>query len=277
MHLSIFGCHIHIDGTHRPALALAETNYRAFLSPPSRDTPDLLYRVDGEDPNQPSGLSLTRRGTRHDLAWAGLDAAEFLYVLEKDLTIELQRRRPQYYFLHAAALSRGDAAFLLVARSGGGKSTTCWGLLQEGCSYLSDELAPVDLDRLEVQPYPHALCLKSDPPGPAPLPQDTLRTNYTLHVPARALASAPVDIPVPLRAIFFVEYAGRPSEPSITPLPAAEASMLLYANALNPLSHPADGLDGSVTIATGIPAFRVSTGALQASAAAIIAAVDRCR
>lgn len=274
MHLTIFGRAIRIDGTHAPALALVETNYRAFMTDTSRAEPDLVYAVGGDDQRQPSGLCLTRCGERHDLAWTGLDAAEFLYVLEKDMTIELQRLCPHLYFLHAAVLMCGRTAFLLVARSGGGKSTACWGLLQQGCAYLSDELAPVELDRLEVRPYPHALCLKSDPPGPVPLPPETLRTAYTLHVPAHCLPAAPAAAPVPLGAIFFLEHAGEAAVPMVTPVSAAEAAALLYANALNPLSHPADGLDGCVRIATGVPAFRAVTGALPASAAAILAALD---
>jgi hypothetical protein len=51
-----------------------------------------------------------------------MDDGELLYIVEKDLTIELQKLRRDLYFLHAAALAIAQNAFLLVAPSGGGKS-----------------------------------------------------------------------------------------------------------------------------------------------------------
>ena len=54
----------------------------------------------------------------------------------------------------------------VLGKTGAGKSTTAWGLLHHGFSYLSDELAPIDLETLEVLPYRHALCLKRRPPSP---------------------------------------------------------------------------------------------------------------
>ena len=51
------------------------------------------------------------------------------FLLEKELTIELQKIRRELYFLHAAALSLADKAFLNRDSPGTGKSTTVWALL----------------------------------------------------------------------------------------------------------------------------------------------------
>jgi len=51
------------------------------------------------------------------------------FLLEKELTIELQKIRRELYFLHAAALSLADKAFLNRGSPGTGKSTTVWALL----------------------------------------------------------------------------------------------------------------------------------------------------
>ena len=118
-----------------------------------------------------SGFLLRRHDGRALLA---ADLGEFVFQLEKAIIVAIQERRPELLFLHAAALERDRAAWLFVGESGAGKSTTAWGLLHHGFSYLSDELAPIDLDTVEVLPYPHALCLKRRPPPPYLLPAESL-------------------------------------------------------------------------------------------------------
>ena len=94
------------------------------------------------------------------------DDGDFLFLFEKDLTIELQKVRPALYFVHAAVLEYQGKGLMLIAASGGGKSTTTWALCHHGFRYLSDELGPVDVRTLKVVPYPHALNLKEAPPSP---------------------------------------------------------------------------------------------------------------
>ena len=152
------------------------------------------------------------------------------------------------YFIHSAALEYNGKIHLLVAKSGSGKSTTCWALLHHGFRYASDELGPVNLDTLTVLPYPHSLCLKREPPSPYFLPSDTLRTERTLHVPVESLPCSVVNTPLPLQSILFVQY--RPdASPSITPISTSDAAVRVYKNGLNQLAHPADGLDAAIQIA----------------------------
>ena len=66
------------------------------------------------------------------------DDGDLLFQMEKEITIEIQKRRPDLYFLHAAVLDYSDLGLLLVANSGGGKSTTTWALSHHGFQYLSD-------------------------------------------------------------------------------------------------------------------------------------------
>ena len=76
---------------------------------------------------------------------------------------------------------------MLVAPSGGGKSTLCWALLQHGFRYTSDELAPVELAMLDVHPYPRTLILEREPALPYQLPARTLRTEAGARLFANAL------------------------------------------------------------------------------------------
>jgi hypothetical protein len=192
------------------------------------------------------------------------DSYELIYYLEKALTIDVQMQRQDLFFLHGAALSRGPHAYLFVAPPGSGKSTTTWGLVHHGFSYLSDEMAPIDLGSLEVQPYPHAICLKNPPPAPYELPGAAIRTSRTIHVPATSIASI-THHPVRLRSIFFNRYDEHASEPNARPISKGEAAALLYANALNQLSHSHAGLTAVASIAERVECFQITTSDLTAT------------
>jgi hypothetical protein len=84
-------------------------------NPSQRENRDLEYQVRRR--RNGSQLRLTRQGRELTTAW---DEGELLFILEKELTIELQKIRHELYFRHAVALSLAGQAFLIVARSGTG-------------------------------------------------------------------------------------------------------------------------------------------------------------
>jgi hypothetical protein len=185
------------------------------------------------------------------------DAARLLWAFEGDLVIEIQRRRPDLYFVHAAVLELGGRAFVLVGESGAGKSTTAWTLLHHGFGFLSDELAPVDLVSFTVLPYLRALCLKDEPPGRYDLPATAVRTSSSIHISTRDLPGHVWREPLGLEGIFFLRYDPEAAAPSVRPMTGAEGAVHLYTNTLNALAHEADGLDGAIRIAVGRPCFEL--------------------
>lgn len=235
--------------------ALLETAYGAFARDggPTDDEPDLAYAIARDS----DGGFLVRRGDGQPLHAA--EDGWLLFELEKDLTIELQKRRRDLYFLHAAALERDGRALLLAAESGGGKSTTAWALLHHGFRYASDELAPVDLGTGRVLGFPHALCLKADPPAPYRLPPATLRTSRSRHVAVEQLPAGLAACPLPIGAIVFVRYRPDLGAPVLRPMGPAEAAARLYTQALNALAHPEDGLDAALQIVRGARCFALET------------------
>lgn len=170
-------------------------------------TIDLDYTVgrDGAD----AAFYIARPGRK---ALTAPDDGTFLALFDEDIAIELQKLRRELYFVHAAVLSRGEAV-MLVAKPGGGKSTLTWALLHHGFGFLSDELAPVDLDTLEVHPYPRTLALKREPPGTYPLPRRTVVTSRSLHV--RGVLGSVVRAPAALGAVVFLQYNPDASGPTI--------------------------------------------------------------
>jgi len=253
--LTVLGCTIRIRCLGAEVRGLVETNYQLTRVPQG---PVALKYVVGRHTG--ATTFFLQRG--REAPRTAADASALLYLLEEDLTLELQRCRRDLYFLHAAALEEAGRAYLLVASSGSGKSTTTWALLHHGFGYLSDELGPVDLNTLEVHAYPHALCLKAAPPAAYPLPAGVLQTARTWHISPAHLPSGVSAGPLPVAALFFVQYSPHASGPAVHPLSKAEAGARVFANALNPLAHAGEGLDGAIKLATASACFKLTTADL---------------
>lgn len=260
--LAVFDCGIRIDCVDSRAESLLVANYGWFKRGPK--DPQLHYYIDREPTSH--RVVIVRDGVAPMVA---SDDGEFLFLFEKDMTIELQKIRRDLYFIHSAALEFSGKAFLLVAPSGGGKSTTTWGLLHHGFRYLSDELAPVRLEAMEVYPYPHAICLKQKPPKPYLLPDRTLYTSRSMHVPTEFLPGEVGARPTPLAAIFFLQLGLQSSAPGVEPIGKAEAAAHLFANSLNPLAHKGEGLDGVIELAKNNRCFQLTIGDYSATCALV--------
>lgn len=256
LHLSVFDRSVGIQCEDASVHELLLAAYGRMATPPSSSL-DISYSV--APANAGPGFVVARAGQERLLAH---NVAEFLFLFEKDLTIELQRRRPDLFFIHAAAVELDGKTAIIAAPSGTGKSTTTWGLLHEGFRYLSDELAPIDLERMVVRPYPHALCLKSDPPSPYTLPAETLRTTETLHVPVKFLPAGAVMKPTPLAALFFLSRDASEKQCRVRQISIGEAAARLLANALNPLAHRGDGMDAAIHIAQQARCFELHVAEL---------------
>ena len=251
---NILGQRVRIRTSKLAVAQLLRTNFGAFTANEGNLAADLDYTVTGPQP-----FKVQRTG-RSAIARAA-DAGDLLYEVEKDIVIELQRRSPQLFFVHSGAIAWQGRASLFVAESGGGKSTTTWAMLHHGYGYLSDEIAPIALDDLQVHPYPHALCLKRLPPS-YPLPAMTMRLNRTLHVPAHELPAPIVGEPCLLDAIFLLAHDPTATEPSLRRLTAAEAAARLFVHALNALAHSDGGLDAALHVASNARCFALTTAAL---------------
>jgi hypothetical protein len=262
LELAIFECGIRINCSDRHIESLLLANYGCFKR--ALKKPALNYYIDRDTA---TGRTVIIKNGFAPMI--GSEDGEFLFLIEKEMTIELQKRRPDLYFIHAAALECAGKVVLLVAPSRGGKSTTAWGLLHHGFRYLSDELAPIKLDSMEVLPYPHAICLKHQPPMPYRLPDRTLYATKTIHVPTASLPGEIVNKPTSLAAIFFLQLRQQPCVPGIERIGNAESAARLYANALNSLAHKGEGLDAVIAIAKNTLCFQLTVGDLSPTCALI--------
>lgn len=273
--LQVLGLHVHVGCADAAAAAALHANLGAMIAPTGGadyDLPeyDLRYRIDRDEATSSYAL---RRDDNELQPCA--DLGELVFALEKDLTIELQLRRSELLFLHAAAMEWQGRALLLAGESGSGKSTMAWALLHHGFGYLSDELGPVDLNTMAVLPFPHALCLKREPPPPYTLPARTIRLGHRIHVPTESLPSPTTTGPYPLATAFLVKYRPELQSPQLRAIGRGEASARLYTTALNLLAHPNHGLDAAVRIAEQVPCFTLEAADLGSTCALIGAAMRR--
>lgn len=68
----------------------------------------------------------------------------------------------QYFILHAATVAKGDQAIIISAPSGSGKSTLCAYLVSKGWRLLSDELALIDPNTMQLYGLGRPINLKND-------------------------------------------------------------------------------------------------------------------
>jgi hypothetical protein len=259
------GIRIHCRDARTRALLAA--SYGMFEETPG--VVDLDYII-GRDAVT-AGFDLFRSGLGTVRA---ADDGALLARFDKDISVELQRLRADLYFLHAAVLAAGDSAIILVAPSGGGKSTLCWALVRRGLHYMSDEFAPIELDSLRVEPYPRALSLKTTPPGCDRLPDGAVSTARCLLVPPTLLDGTGRK-PMPIGTVVFIRYRRDAYRPTVVAVRPAEAAARIYANALNPLAHAADGLDGAVRIAEMTKTFEVcATADLDLTSRLLLSVLD---
>src|SRR6266850_2159083 len=223
---------VRVDCADSALRAVLAANYAAMAELKEDVRFDLHYHV--ERSGQSPGFVLSRQGESAQIAD---DAGDLLFLLEKDLVVELQRKRPDLLFLHSAALDWKGKACLLAGESGAGKSTTTWALLHHDFGYLSDELSPIDVDTLRVHAYPHALCLKQPTAPPYSLPAYALSLGRTIHVPTGTMPRSAVLDPRPLAALFVLKYSPGLHTPTLRAIDAAEAAAHLYVNTLNALAH----------------------------------------
>ena len=195
----ILGQRVAVSCSGSETLRSIEQVYGPFKAGPEAPAPDLSYSISEEEAD--GRFRLVRDAAEGETV---TDLGDLLSAFDGDLTVELQKLRPDLLFLHSGVVSWTERAVLLVADSGIGKSTTCWGLLHHGFGYMSDELAPVSLDGKTIRPYSHALCMKSQPPPSYPLPDGSQETSRGFHVPVSRMPLFSSVQQLPLRSVFVL-------------------------------------------------------------------------
>lgn len=266
MALRACGCTFLVQCEDQAIAALVEVAFGALTVPHFRLRSEVTGRYQVQRGNAAQGFYVCDfAGVAAEIE----DADTLLWHLDKSLTLALQYRRPDLYFIHAAAVAFAGGVGVLAAPPGTGKSTLTLALLERGFTYLSDELAPIDIRGRLVHPYAHAVNLKSTPPHPLRLLPGTVAIGRRFHVPTCLLPGAVASQePLPLVAFIFPERTSE-SPAGCRRIGPSVAAVHLIANALNALAHRNAGLDVAVSLARRIPCFQVNICDLSSACADI--------
>lgn len=138
-----------------------------------------------------------------------------LEYLEYEIYQSLINRLNRYYLIHAGVIANNNWATLLPAKSGGGKTTVVAGMIKNGFKYLTDEIAVIHPRTLMVHPFPRPLNMKIgslhlfrvfEPEMELINKSNTKTEGKIHHVLVSNDSIHPVDRPIPVRCIIFVEY-----------------------------------------------------------------------
>ena len=169
------------------------------------------------------------------------------------------------FVLHAAAILRSEAAFLLVGVSGQGKSTLAAALDRSGAELLGDDAAVLALAEgaVTARSIYRSLRLLPDSLQAVVGPERPSQPMAHYSAKRRLVEDArPARGAVPLAAIFVLAPAGEAGEGvSFEPLQAPEACMNLLREtfALDPsdTARAATRLQQASAVAERVPAFRL--------------------
>lgn len=170
-----------------------------------------------------------------------LPASQAAPLLEWGLNWCFASRPLGYLVMHAAVVARDDEALVMPGFPGAGKSTLCAALtFLEGWRLLSDELAILDPETVDLQPNPRPIALKNGSidlvsrfPGAVlgPRYEDTRKGTVSHAAPPRAARTA-AEIPARCRWVVFPRFTAD-SAPFCDELSRAEAFARIAEQSFN--------------------------------------------
>jgi len=188
--------------------------------PACDDTPELRYELRAGSP------AMMRRNGVPDHPVDHVD--DLVPVFELDLYYELARRAAPGWLLHAAALARGDRAYVFAGPSGAGKTSLMLALVARGWQLITEEMVLIDHDGL-VHGLARPIHTASSGSQREALPNNWQLTPYpvrnygetTVNIIAQPPRSIRETRPLPLGALVRIAHGHHVVEELATPTPHA--------------------------------------------------------
>lgn len=155
--------------------------------------------------------------TLHDkykLATYRTNNLNLLFTIMKDyiFTHIMEDFQSSFYFLHASAVAKENAAIIFPALPQAGKTSILIGMLKRGFSYLGDDRTPVHYENAYVHPYPTALCVKEsgvklfDELPALCQSNNAINQNWGWLIPVQNIANCCISEDCQIRFIVFPKY-----------------------------------------------------------------------
>lgn len=204
-----------------------------------------------------------------------LNMSPLAFEMGLNLSVALQCFR--YAIFHAGVVAQDDAALVIAAKSGGGKSTLTAALMEQGWRLLSDEFAILDFERSVLKAYPRPVSLKNES-------IDVVRgfvghgqVSETLHdTPKGAIAYRrpraedleAMDQVASPRLILFPTFS-EGAKPECREIDLADAAMQLIASSPNYQVIGEQAFTGLMRMLDGMKAYEIEYGTTEDSLALV--------
>ena len=194
-------------------------------------------------------------------------AGSMLDWLIGDITHKCVEQLNGYVAIHAGVVALDGGAVVLPARPDSGKTTTVAGLTRAGFSYLTDEVAVVDVRTGIVDPFPRPLVMEPSSLDVLDGLREDLPEAYEgfrrqlYHAAPDDLRPRSVGGPSRINFVVVPRYAeGAVTE--LVPMTKAETLMALATNSFNFGRLGSVALAALERIARGAPGYRLEIGDL---------------
>ncbi len=146
-----------------------------------------------------------------------------LEFLNKVVIHHLIQANPNLLWLHAGAAAYRDYAVVFLGSWGRGKSTLVTNLCENGWTYLSDDIVPLDLNSGKIIPFSQTPTVREDPGQEIPLHCLGKLRKIEVDLKQKRVCREPM----PIGAIVFPAYSHGSSARIVSYSPAATVLELL--------------------------------------------------
>jgi hypothetical protein len=195
------------------------------------------------------------------------NAGSMLDWLIGDITRKSVEQLQGYLAIHAGVVAVDGHAVILPARPDSGKTTTVAGLTRAGFSYLTEEVALLDIRTGIVDPFPRPLMMESssvdvlgDLRAELPEPYEEFRRQL-YHVAPDDLRARSIGGPSVVSFVVVPCYA-RGAVTKLVPMTKAETLVALAKNSFNFRVLGSVGLSLLEGVARRAPGYRLEIGDL---------------
>lgn len=178
---------------------------------------------------------------------------DVLGLLKYQVALHLIQTRLDLLWLHAGAVAYQENVVLISGLSGRGKSTIVTGLCAQGCTYLSDDIIPVDQTSDKAIPFPQTPMVRENPRKEIP-------DNRVHNLPKVEFLLKPEMVCreiLPIKAIIFPEFKFQGNNELVACSPAV-AAVGLIQNSLNYVHHRGVAVSYLVELVKRVPAYNLS-------------------
>jgi hypothetical protein len=169
--------------------------------------------------------------------------------------------RPERFWVHAAAASRGPSAVLIPGSRGRGKSTVITSLAGAGWRFLSDEAVPLDMAGDRATPFPLTPQVRVGPAVALAPEAVAALSKREVHLEASVIGREAVRI----TEVILVRYQPGASA-TLERVAPGETALELLESCLNFRHHGVRAVTYAADIARRLPATRLIYGDAAAAA-----------